>query len=447
MIEPGKPLDTAVLVGVELPGADTAWTLQDSMAELTQLARTVDVEVVAELTQTLREINPATLIGKGKVEELVALRTASGANMVIFDEELSPRQQRELEKVLGLDVKLLDRTALILDIFAQHARTREGALQVELAQYEYRLPRLTRQWTHLARQAGGGGGRGGNAGVGLRGPGETQLEVDRREISRRITVLKRELEEVRQHRLRYRQRRRQAAVPVVALVGYTNAGKSTLLNALTGADVYAADQLFATLDPTTRRMEMPGGRTVLFTDTVGFIQKLPTDLVAAFRATLEEVAESDLLLHVVDITHPNAAAQAATVAEVLDEIGAADKPVITALNKIDLLGPDAASRADEVVGQFASSVGISARTGAGLDQLLALIEETLNVSLIRIQVRIPYREGELVALFHQRGIIEREEHDQTGTILTGRIPGTIAPLFEPYVVAGLRRRAPEGGGE
>jgi GTP-binding protein HflX len=446
MIEPGKPLDTAVLVGVELPGADTPWTLYDSMAELAQLARTVDVEVVAELTQTLREINPATLIGKGKVEELVALRTASGANMVIFDEELSPRQQRELEKVLGLDVKLLDRTALILDIFAQHARTREGALQVELAQYEYRLPRLTRQWTHLARQAGGGGGRGGNAGVGLRGPGETQLEVDRREISRRITVLKRELEEVRQHRLRYRQRRRQAALPVVALVGYTNAGKSTLINALTGADVYAADQLFATLDPTTRRMEMPGGRTVLFTDTVGFIQKLPTDLVAAFRATLEEVAESDLLLHVVDVTHPNAAAQAATVAEVLDEIGAADKPMITALNKIDLLGPDEATRADEVAGQFSSSVGISARTGAGLDQLLALIEETLNVSLIRIQVHIPYREGELVALFHQRGLIEREEHDQTGTILTGRIPGTIAPLFEPYVIAGLRRRATEASG-
>lgn len=446
MIEPGKPLDTAVLVGVELPGADTPWTLYDSMAELAQLARTVDVEVVAELTQTLREINPATLIGKGKVEELVALRTASGANMVIFDEELSPRQQRELEKVLGLDVKLLDRTALILDIFAQHARTREGALQVELAQYEYRLPRLTRQWTHLARQAGGGGGRGGNAGVGLRGPGETQLEVDRREIGRRITVLKRELEEVRQHRLRYRQRRRQAALPVVALVGYTNAGKSTLINALTGADVYAADQLFATLDPTTRRMEMPGGRTVLFTDTVGFIQKLPTDLVAAFRATLEEVTESDLLLHVVDVTHPNAAAQAATVAEVLDEIGAADKPMITGLNKIDLLGPDEATRADEVAGQFRSSVGISARTGAGLDQLLALIEETLNVSLIRIQVHIPYREGDLVALFHQRGLIEREEHDQTGTILTGRIPGTIAPLFEPYVIAGLRRRTAEAGG-
>ncbi len=446
MIEPGKPLDTAVLVGVELPGVATPWTLHDSMTELAQLARTVDVEVVAELTQTLREINPATLIGKGKVEELVALRTASGANMVIFDEELSPRQQRELEKVLGLDVKLLDRTALILDIFAQHARTREGALQVELAQYEYRLPRLTRQWTHLARQAGGGGGRGGNAGVGLRGPGETQLEVDRREIGRRITVLKRELEEVRQHRLRYRQRRRQAALPVVALVGYTNAGKSTLLNALTGANVYAADQLFATLDPTTRRMDMPGGRTVLFTDTVGFIQKLPTDLVAAFRATLEEVAESDLLLHVVDITHPNVAAQAATVAEVLDEIGAADKPMITALNKIDLLGPDAALRADAVAGQFASSVGISAHTGAGIDQLLALIEETLNVSLVRIQVHIPYGEGELVALFHQRGLIEREEYDQAGTILTGRIPGTVAPLFEPYILAGRRRRPPEGDG-
>ncbi|MFZ1405246.1 MAG: GTPase HflX [Anaerolineae bacterium] len=432
MIETDKPRDVALLVGVELPNQDTPWTLEDSMAELAQLARTVDVEVVATLTQTLHEINPATLIGKGKVEELIALCTASGANIVIFDEELSPRQQRVLEKLLGLEIKLLDRTALILDIFAQHASTREGALQVELAQYEYRRPRLTRQWTHLARQAGGGGGRGGNAGVGLRGPGETQLEVDKREIVRRITHLKHELEEVRKHRQQYRQRRRQAAIPVVSLVGYTNAGKSTLLNALTGAAVYAADQLFATLDPTTRRLVLPGGREVLLTDTVGFIQKLPTDLVAAFRATLEEVSEADLLLHVVDITHQNALEQAETVGEVLAEIGATDKPIVTALNKIDRLLPDESERTHELRARFPDGIPVSALTGEGLEKLIVVIEELLTESFTAIKVHIPYREGELVALFHQRGLIEEEKHDATGTTLVGRLPERVAPLFARY---------------
>ena len=239
--------------------------------------------------------------------------------MVIFDNELSPRHQRELEAAFGDDLRVIDRTALILDIFAQHAQTSEGSLQVELAQYEYRLPRLTRAWTHLARQAGGGGGRaGGVGGVGLRGPGETQLEVDRRLISNRIEFLKNELEKVRAHRTRHRERRKKTRIPVIALVGYTNAGKSTLLNRLAKADVYVADQLFATLDPTTRRVDLPGGQTVLFTDTVGFIQKLPTELVAAFRATLEEIADADVLLHVVDITHVNASAQARSVQEDID---------------------------------------------------------------------------------------------------------------------------------
>ena len=439
LIETDKPRDVALLVGVELPNQDTPWTLEDSMAELEQLARTVDVEVVARLTQNLHEINPATLIGKGKVEEMQALATASGANIVIFDEELSPRQQRELEKLLGPEIKLLDRTALILDIFAQHASTREGALQVELAQYEYRLPRLTRQWTHLARQTGGGGGRGGNAGVGLRGPGETQLEVDKREIGRRITHLKQELEEVRKHRQQYRQRRRQAAIPVVSLVGYTNAGKSTLLNALTGAQVYAANQLFATLDPTTRRLVLPGGREILLTDTVGFIQKLPTDLVAAFRATLEEVSEADLLLHVVDITHVNALEQAATVAEVLAEIGATDKPIVTALNKIDRLPAEELARTHELRARFAGSIPVSALTGQGLENLIVEIEELLTETFSALKVHIPYREGELVALFHQRGLIEEETHDATGTTLSGRLPARLVPLFDRYRVAKPRR--------
>lgn len=439
MIETDKPRDVALLVGVELPNQETPWTLEDSMAELEQLARTVDVDVAARLTQNLHEINPATLIGKGKVEEMLALAAASGANIVIFDEELSPRQQRELEKLLGPEIKLLDRTALILDIFAQHASTREGALQVELAQYEYRLPRLTRQWTHLARQAGGGGGRGGNAGVGLRGPGETQLEVDKREISRRITHLKQELEEVRKHRQQYRQRRQQAAIPVVSLVGYTNAGKSTLLNALTGAQVYAANQLFATLDPTTRRLTLPGGREILLTDTVGFIQKLPTDLVAAFRATLEEVSEADLLLHVVDITHVNALEQAATVAEVLAEIGATDKPIVTALNKIDRLSAEELARTPELRARFAGSIPVSALTGQGLENLIVEIEELLTETFSALKVHIPYREGELVALFHQRGLIEEETHDATGTTLSGRLPARLVPLFDRYRVAKPRR--------
>ncbi|MEA3342029.1 MAG: GTPase HflX, partial [Chloroflexota bacterium] len=315
---------------------DDHWPVEESLDELAQLARTAGIGMVGQMVQRLEHPNPATFIGSGKVEELMEEVNYAVANVVIFDNELSPRHQRELEKALGDGVKLLDRTALILDIFAQHARTREGALQVELAQYEYRLPRLTRAWTHLARQAGGRAG-GATGGVGVRGPGETQLETDRRVIGRRIAQLKRELEKVRAHRGRHRARRRREDVPVVSIVGYTNAGKSTLLNSLAGADVLAKDKLFATLDPTTRRVALPGGGVALFTDTVGFIQKLPTQLVAAFRATLEEVVEADLLLHVMDITHPQVMRQAKAVDETLEEIGAADKPTINVLNKIDRL--------------------------------------------------------------------------------------------------------------
>ena len=301
--EPTKaPQSRAFLVGVEFRGEQAILPLEESLEELTLLAKTAGLEVVGELTQRLDHPNPETYIGAGKVEELQMLVEETLAEVVIFDSELSPRHLRELEERLGPNVQVSDRTALILEIFAQHASTREGILQVELAQYEYRLPRLTRAWTHLARQAGGGGGRtGSTGGVGLRGPGETQLEVDRREIRKRISNLKAELEKVREHRQRYRAQRKRNQVPVVALVGYTNAGKSTLLNTLARAEVYVANQLFATLDPTTRRVELPGGHTVLFTDTVGFIQKLPTQLVAAFRATLEEISEADLLVHVVDI--------------------------------------------------------------------------------------------------------------------------------------------------
>src|SRR5919204_1452373 len=296
-----QPVERAILVGIET--RRPVWSIEDSLAELEQLAATAGVEVLGQVSQKVSEPNPATFVGKGKVKEIAQLREDLGADLVLFDEELTPGQQRNLEETLN--TKVLDRTGLILDIFARHARTREGRLQVELAQLEYRLPRLTRMWTHLSRQAVGG--------VGLRGPGETQLEVDRRRSRERISKLKDQLKDVHAHRELYRQKRRREGLPVIALVGYTNAGKSTLLNALANAEVPAANVLFATLDPTTRQLQLPDGQEVLITDTVGFIQKLPTQLVAAFRATLEEIEDAAILLHVVDITHPHALEQAETV--------------------------------------------------------------------------------------------------------------------------------------
>jgi GTP-binding protein HflX len=419
-------------VGVELkgPGArssDGHWPVEESLAELAQLAHTAGIEVLGHMVQRRERINPSTFIGLGKVKELVERANETASDVIIFDDELSPRHQRELEKAVGDGVKVLDRTALILDIFAQHAHTREGALQVELAQYEYRLPRLTRAWTHLARQAGGRAG-GATGGVGVRGPGETQLETDRRVIYRRIAQLKQELEKVRAHRGRHRARRRREGVPVVSIVGYTNAGKSTLLNTLADADVLVEDKLFATLDPTTRRVELPGGGVALFTDTVGFIQKLPTHLVAAFRATLEEVTEGDLLLHVLDVTHPHVMRQAEAVCDTLEQLGAADKPMISALNKIDRLpAPDAVR---PLMGRFPSTVAISALTGEGLEGLLGCVERVLQTQMAWLDVHIPYELGELVDLFHRRGLIEQEEHTETGTRVVGRIPRELVGRFD-----------------
>ncbi|NPA31916.1 MAG: GTPase HflX [Chloroflexi bacterium] len=426
-----QPKERAVLVGVDWRDRKALLPVDESLAELARLAETAGLEVVGQVVQRLRRPNPKTLVGKGKLEEIKALVEEQRADVVIFDDELTPRHQRELERFFGDKVRVLDRTVLILDIFAQHAHTKEGALQVELAQLEYRLPRLTRAWTHLERQAGGGGGRAGR-GVGLRGPGEKQLELDRREIKRRIARLKRELEKVRAHRQRYRARRRKNRLPVVALVGYTNAGKSTLLNRLAGAEVYVADQLFATLDPTTRRVELPGGHLALFTDTVGFIQKLPATLVAAFRATLEEIAEADLLLHVIDIAHPQAQAQAEAVLRTLRDIEADHIPILTVLNKIDLLpDPDAARAALE---NFPNAVAVSALTGQGIPDLLEAVARQLFATYVPVEVHLPYDQGQLLALFHELGHIERIEHRRDGVHIKGRLPGRLMARFAPYIV-------------
>ena len=413
--------------------------VEDSLEELRALADTAGLEVVGEMTQKLDRIEPATFIGKGKVEELKTWQSELNFEVALFDDELSPRHQRNLEEELGATTRVLDRTALILDIFAQHAHTREGALQVELAQYEYRLPRLTRGWTHLVRQAGGGAGRSGTAGVGLRGPGETQLEVDRRQIRARITLLKEQLEDVRQHRQQHRAQRRRAQVPVVSIVGYTNAGKSSLLNALVDAagakqtaPVLTEDKLFATLDPTTRRVRLPAGRTALFTDTVGFIQKLPTQLVAAFRATLEEIEEADLLLHVVDITHPNAVEQAKAVEQTLNDLEISDIPIVMALNKIDRLEPE--QREALLAGPFPHSVPISALHQINLEPLLAHIEHELYESLMPVQVRLPYRRSDLAALFHDNGRVDGERFVENAVVIEGRLPARYLAAFRPYLI-------------
>ena len=426
-----KPRERALLVGVSLRGQEYLLNMEDSLSELSLLAKTAGLDVVGQVTQKLDKPYVQTFIGPGKIDEVQALVEETLAEVILFDDELSPRHLRELETKFDRDIRILDRTALILDIFAQHASTNEGALQVELAQYEYRLPRLTRAWTHLARQAGGGAGRSGSVGgVGLRGPGETQLEVDRREIRKRIEHLKDQVEKVRHDRQQYRARRRRSQIPVVALVGYTNAGKSTLLNKIAGADVYVADQLFATLDPTTRRVSLPGGQHILMTDTVGFIQKLPATLVAAFRATLEEINEADLLLHVVDITHPNALAQAKSVHETLAEIHAETLPVITVLNKIDRM--DKPEHAQQVLESFPQAAAVSALTGEGVPDLLKKIGEALFECYTNLSVKLPYKEGGLIALFHEQGQVDRLEHQQDGVLIHGRVPARLLVHFHPY---------------
>jgi len=351
--------EAALLVGV-VTHRQSRWEAEDSLAELDQLARSAGARVVGTVLQERGRFEPRYLIGKGKAEEIRG--RVGSVDVVILDEELSGSQQRNLEQLLGR--RVVDRTGLILDIFAQRAHTREGKLQVELAQLDYLLPRLAGAWTHLERLGGG---------IGTRGPGETQLESDRRRIKTRMAKLRRDLDQVRRHRAVLRRPRQRIPFPIVALVGYTNAGKSSLMNALTHAGVPVRDQLFATLDPTLRRLTLPGERIVLLSDTVGFIRKIPHQLVAAFQATLEEVQEADLLLHVVDVSHPNAQAQQAAVEEVLGELGLADRPTVLVFNKIDRLGAQAMPWASG-----SGRVATSAKTGVGLDALRREIEAALN---------------------------------------------------------------------
>src|SRR3954447_233490 len=369
MIATEAKRETAILIAVDTGGSE--WEIADSLEELARLVESVDAEVVGSLVQRLKHPLAGTYLGKGKVNELKELIALHEADVVVVNDELSPAQLRNLEGIL--ETKVIDRTAIILDVFARRAQTHEGRLQVELAQLEYRLPRLTRMWTHLSRQAVGG--------VGVRGPGETQLETDRREAQKRITFIKNQLSQVHRHRQIYRDRRARQGVPIVALVGYTNAGKSTLLNALSGSDVYVQDQLFATLDPTTRRIELEGGDVVLMTDTVGFINKLPTLVIAAFRATLEEINEATVLVHVVDVSHPNAAEQYATVNRVLEELNADDKQTIVAPNKIDRCGIGSVPPLPEIIcslGLKSPHVALSALLGVGFGDLSQAIHQALE---------------------------------------------------------------------
>lgn len=409
MMEPERSSrrPTAFLVALDLPAARRGgWTADESLDELERLVDTAGAVVVGRETQSRQAPDVATYVGRGKAEEIELLRRELNFDFVIFDDELTPVQQRNLEKII--DCQVLDRTAVILDIFALRARTREAKVQVELAQLAYRLPRLTGKGVELSRQAGSAGT------IFSRGPGETKLEVDRRRIRDRMAALRRELADIRAHRDRLRAERKESGVPVVALTGYTNAGKSTLHRALAGSDVLAEDRLFATLDATTRRVEPPDGEPYLLVDTVGFIHKLPHHLVAAFRSTLEEVNEADLLLHVVDATHAKRAEQMATVHRVLEELGAGGKPTLVVYNKIDLLDP---AEVEHLLRETPGAVAVAAARGWNLDELQAAIQQALRERRAVLEVVIPYAKSAWLAWVHERGRVLAEEHREDGTFV------------------------------
>lgn len=397
------------------------------MAELEELATSAGGEVIGSGTQKLDTPVASTFIGSGKADEFAAQCKQDNVDTVIFDDDLSPAQSRNLEEIF--QCKVLDRTALILDIFAQRARTREGKLQIELAQLQHLLPRLTRFWGHLSRQKGG---------IGMRGDGETQLETDRRRVQDRIARIKEELLEVRQHRQTQRVGRQRNLWPLASIVGYTNAGKSTLLNQLTGATTLTEDMMFATLDPTTRRLKLPSNQNVLLTDTVGFIRKLPHRLVESFKATLEEVVQAELLLHVVDLSHPQAEAQILAVNSVLEEIGAAGKPTMMVFNKVDRF--DNRELLNKYLERFPGSVGISAKTGEGVPEMKDELGCMLRPAREFMDLSIPHEASSVIARLHAMAqVIERDYSGETARF-KARIPTHLRNEFASYVVPGAEAR-------
>jgi GTP-binding protein HflX len=434
MIDLATPVEKAFLVAVDT-GDDAGWTAEESLSELANLATTAGADVVGAEWQNRRHVDPNWYVGKGKAEELAHAKSETGFDVLVADDELSPSQQKALESLLN--VKVIDRSRLILDIFALHAQTHEGRLQVELAQLEYQLPRLTRLWTHLSRTGGG---------IGTRGPGESQLETDRRIIRTRIAKMKERVEQVRQQRQTAARGRDRRLIPTVGIVGYTNAGKSTLLNSLVGSEVARAeDMLFATLDPTSRQVKLGDGQSAIVTDTVGFIHKLPHQLVDAFRATLEEVNRADVLVEVVDASDPHLREHRATVQTVLDELGAGEKPRLVAFNKADLV--DAAARnGDAPAPAVAGSVVVSALTGFGLDTLRAEIAALLASLWVDIDAHIPYAAGELLARVRERGTVELD-YGERDVRVHGRAAPTLAQELEKVSASWAESLASTNGSE
>jgi GTP-binding protein HflX len=430
LISTRQPQEKAVLIGVDLPSRDHKLPLNYSLEELERLAETAGALVVHKYSQQVRSVTPATLIGRGKVDEIYAGLQENHANLVIVDEDLTPAQQRNLEN--ALKVRVVDRSQLILDIFAKRAHSNEGKLQVELAQLEYLLPRLTRQWTHLSRLGGG---------IGTRGPGETQLEVDRRRIRERIGHLKRRLTTVERTRSLQRRERNEVPFATVALVGYTNAGKSTLMNLLTRAGVFVEDKLFATLDPTIRALRLPNGDKVMIVDTVGFINKIPHSLIEAFKSTLEEVSRADLLLHLVDLANPLYEEQIQVIEKVLGEIGAGEIPTILVPNKVDLVGSVPLARLK--TNGVAQVCPISALSGTGVDDLLAGVSRILDQSKERIEAQFTPAQGGLVALLRERGRVVEEHYDGESI----KVTALVTPKLAGQIRKSLRlSRAGNGSG-
>lgn len=432
-LDPKRPTTRALLVGVQTPDMKPGEGAE-LLAELQELVENLGLEISHPTLVTMRDRQqPKFLIGSGKAAELIAQAKADGADVIVIDEELSPAQQRNWEEESGLAV--IDRQEVILEIFADRAQTREAVLQVALARMEYSLPRLTRAWSHLSRQRGKGR---------MGGEGETQLEQDRRLVRNRITHLKAELAQVISQRATQRRKRQRTPVPGAAIVGYTNAGKSTLLNKLTGAQVLAADKLFATLDPTTRLLALPDGRTLLLTDTVGFIRRLPHRLVEAFKATLEEVVVADFLIHLLDASNPNVDQHHATTLAVLDELGAADRPTLTVFNKTDLLDEHTLAR---LRAQHPDALFISVHTGDGLEELLRHCEALAADDTESAELLVPHSRYDVVAKLHEIGHVKSQEPIDEGTRLIGRFPKKFATLYKPFVVVPAAQKAQKKAGK